>query len=195
MSALSRVKPFIAAKETHALISIYNAIVRPYFACCSEVGDVFGEIQSKGLQKLQNRAARTISNMSNDVDHSILCALGRKPLDIMRKKPKETMMYKTLNGIGPESLTVERPLYKYKEVSQPLYTYKNEITNYKLRSISSGLYLPQPRTNSMKNSFMYDGAKLWNSISNEIRECQSLSCFQKIKKEYCCSHFRNKYTI
>jgi hypothetical protein len=88
----------------------------------------------------------------------------------MRKKPKATMMYKTLNGIGPESLTVERPLYKYKEVSQPLYTYKNEITNYKLRSISSGLYLPQPRTDSMKNSFMYDGAKLWNSISNEIRE-------------------------
>ena len=101
------------------------------------------KIQSKRLQKLQNRAARTISNMSNDVDHSIaLCALGWKPLNIMRKKAKATMMYKTLNGIGPESLT-------------NLFTYKNEITNYRLRSISSGLCLPQPRTNSMKNSFMY----------------------------------------
>jgi hypothetical protein len=93
----------------------------------------------------------------------------------MRKKAKATMMYKTLNGIGPESLT-------------NLFTYKNEITNYRLRSISSGLCLPQPRTNSMKNSFMYDGAKLWNSIPNEItisyeideiRESKSLSCFQK----------------
>ena len=37
---------------------------------------------------------------------------------------------------------------------------------YRLRSISSGVCLPQPRTNSMKNSFMYDGAKLWNSIPN-----------------------------
>ncbi len=54
-----------------------------------------------------------------------------------------------LNGIGPESLT-------------NLFTYKNKITNYRLRSISSGLCPPQPRTNSMKNSFMYDGAKLWN---------------------------------
>jgi hypothetical protein len=53
------------------------------------------------------------------------------------------------------------------------------LTNYRLRSISSGLCLPQPRTNSMKNSFMYDGAKLWNSIPNEIRESKSLSCFQK----------------
>jgi hypothetical protein len=73
ISALRRVKPFIAERDT--LISIYNAIVRPYFDYCSEVWNVFGEIQSKRLQKLQNRAARTISNMSNDVDHSIaLCA-------------------------------------------------------------------------------------------------------------------------
>jgi hypothetical protein len=31
----------------------------------------------------------------------------------------------------------------------------------------------------MKKSFMYDGAKLWNSIPNEIRESKSPSCFQK----------------
>ena len=75
ISASRRVKPFIAERNT--LISIYNAIVRPYFDYCSEVWDVFGEIQSKRLQKLQNRAARTILNMSNDVDHyTALCALG-----------------------------------------------------------------------------------------------------------------------
>ena len=75
------------------------------------------------------------------------------------------MMYKTLNNIGPESLT-------------KLFHCKNETTKYNLRNISGSLCLPQPRTNSMKNSFMYDGAKLWNSISKEIRESKSLSCFQ-----------------
>jgi hypothetical protein len=75
-------------------------------------------------------------------------------------------MYKTLNKIGPQSLT-------------NLFTYKKNITNYKLRNISSGLCLPQPRTNNMKKSFMHDGAKLWNSIPNEIRESKSLSFFQK----------------
>ncbi len=55
ISALRRVKPFIAERDT--LTSIYNAIVRPYFDYCSEVWDVFGEIQSRRLQKLQNRAA------------------------------------------------------------------------------------------------------------------------------------------
>jgi hypothetical protein len=75
-------------------------------------------------------------------------------------------MYKTLNKIDPESLT-------------NLFTHKNNITNYKLQNISSGLYLPQPRTNNMKKSFIYDGAKLWNTIPSEIRESKSLSCFQK----------------
>ena len=165
ISALRRVKPYIAERET--LISIYNASVRPYFDYCSEVWDVFGETQCKRLQKLQNRTARIVSNMSNDEDHSIaLRALGWEPLDIMRKKAKAKMMYKTLNKLGPESLS-------------NLFTYKNEITNYKLRNVSSGLCLPQPRTNSMKKSFMYDGAKLWNSIPNKIRESKSLSCFQK----------------
>ena len=35
--------------------------------------DVFGETQSKRLQKLQNRAARILMNMSNDVHHAFCC--------------------------------------------------------------------------------------------------------------------------
>ena len=89
-----------------------------------------------------------------------------RALDIMRKKAKARMMYKTLNKIGPKSQT-------------NLFTFKDVITNYSLRNISSGLCLPQPRTNSMKNSFMFDSAKLWSSIPNEIRESKSLARFQK----------------
>ena len=57
-----------------------------------------------------------------------------------------------------------------------LYAYG--IKGYHLRDVSSGLYLPKPRTNSMKNSFMYDGANIWNSIPKEIRESKSLSSFR-----------------
>ena len=163
ISAIRRVKPFVD-KET--LISIYNAIVRPYFDYCCEVWDVFGETQSKRLQKLQNRAARIILNMSNDVNHSIaLCELGWEPLKTLRKKAKAKMMYKVLNKMGPKSLT-------------NLFSYKCEKTNYHLRDISTGLCLPKPRSNNMKNSFMYNGAKLWNSIPKEIRESKSLSSFR-----------------
>ena len=100
---LRRIKPFVD-KET--LISVYNAIVRPHFDYCCEVWDVLGETQSKQLQKLQNRAAQVIMNMSNDIDSSIaLSALGWEPLKLMRKRAKAKLMYKTLNKMGPESLT------------------------------------------------------------------------------------------
>ena len=72
ISAIRRIRPF-ADQDT--IILIYNAIVRPYFDYCSEVWDVFGEAQSKRLQKLQNRAARIILNVSNDADITLLCVL------------------------------------------------------------------------------------------------------------------------
>ena len=166
ISALRRWKEFIDRKT---LVSVYNAIVRPYFDYCCEVWDVFGETQSKRLQKLQklqNRAARIIMNMSNDVHHSVvLQALGWKTLEAEREKAKAKMMYKLLNNMVPQSLT-------------NLFTYKDEVTSYNLRNISSSLCLPHPHTNNMKRSFMYDEAFLWNSIPRDIKESKSLSSFR-----------------
>ena len=163
ISALRRLKEFIDRKT---LVSVYNAIVRPYFDYCCEVWDVFGETQSKRLHKLQNRAARIIMNMSNDVHYSVvLQALGWKTLEAERKKAKAKMMYKLLNNMGPQSLT-------------NLFTYKDEVTSYNLRNISSSLCLPHPHTNNMKRSFMYDGVFLWNSIPRDIKESKSLSSFR-----------------
>ena len=110
-----RVKDFV---DKQTLLSVYNAIVRPYFDYCCEVWDVFGKTQSKRLQKLQNRAARLITNMTNDVDHSLaLQALGWETLEVERKKAKAKMIYKLLNNMGPHSLT-------------NLFTYKGDMTNY-----------------------------------------------------------------
>ena len=115
-------------------------------------------VKHKRLQKLHNRAARIITNLSNDVDHTIaLNELGWEPLKADRRKTKAKMMYKVLNKMGPTSLS-------------NLFTYKDEVTRY---------YLPKPRTNSMKKSFMCNGATTWNSIPKEIRESTSLTLFQR----------------
>ena len=88
-----------------ALVIIYNAIVRPYSIIVAKFGMYLMKYILNDLQKLQNRAARVISSMRNDVDHSVAFhALGWEPLDITRKKAKARMMCKTLNNIGPESL-------------------------------------------------------------------------------------------
>ena len=163
ISALRQIKEFV---EKDTLVSVYNYIVRPYFTYCCEVWDVFGETQSKRLQKLQNRAARIIMNMSNDVDHLVaLDALGWKPLKTERIKAKSKLMFKLLNKMGPKLLT-------------DLFTFKSEVPNYKLRDVESTLCLPQPRTNSLKKSFMFDGAHIWNSLPTEIRESNSIMSFE-----------------
>ena len=75
-----------------------------------------------------------------------MCELGWEPLKTLRKKTKAKMMYKVLNKMGSKSLT-------------NLFSYKCEKTNYHLRDIQTGLCLPKPRSNNMKNSFKYNGAK------------------------------------
>ena len=79
--------------------------------------------------------------MSNDVDHLVaLDALDWNPLKTERIKAKSKLMFKLLNKIGPKSLT-------------DLFTFKSEVTNYKLRDVESTLCFPQPRTNSLEKKF------------------------------------------
>ena len=164
ISALRKLKEYT---DKQTLISIYNALVHPYFTYCCEVWGVLGETQSKRLQKLQNRAAKIIISMGNDVDHcNALQELKWEPLEILRKKAKAKLMFKLLKNAGPNSLT-------------RLFTYKKDITDYNLRNITSCLNVPMPSTNSLKKSFAYDGASVWNSIPAEIRNSKSVSLFQK----------------
>ena len=55
--ALNSIKEYVDQKT---LVSVYNAIVQPYFSFCCEVRNIFGETQSTRLQKLHNRADRII---------------------------------------------------------------------------------------------------------------------------------------
>ena len=91
---------------------------------------LFGETQSKRLQKLQNRAARVILGVSNDANHTIaLHALGWEPVKIEGKKSKGKMIYKISNKMGSQSLI-------------NLFSYESDKTDYPVRDISSSLCLP-----------------------------------------------------
>ena len=85
------------------LISVYmyNALIRPHFDYCTEVWDTLGNGLSYRLQKLQNRAARVVLGMSNDIPGSeALDMLGWEPLETRRAKTKPVHMYKVLNGLA-----------------------------------------------------------------------------------------------
>ena len=163
VGAIRRIRDFV---DRETLISIYNALVRPHFEYCSEVWDTLGIGLSTCLQKLQNRAARIIMGMKNDTPAlEAITALGWETLESYRAKSKALQMYKVLNDLAPNALV-------------NLFMRKSDITDHELRGSSTSLQMPLPRTENMKKSFSYDGAKLWNSLPADLRDSDSLQIFK-----------------
>ena len=76
---------------------------------------------SNRLQKLQNRAARVVLGMSNDINgFEAPGMLGWESLETQRAKAKAVYMYKVLNGLAPNSLN-------------DLFVSKSDRTEYDLR--------------------------------------------------------------
>ena len=73
-----------------------------------------------------------------------------------RAKTKAKTMYKVLNKLAPSPL-------------EKLFEHKRNFTQYNLKGSSTSLQLPQPKTEKLKKSFSYDGAKVWNSLSADVR--------------------------
>jgi hypothetical protein len=81
-------------------------------------------------------------------------------------------MFKILHNMGPNCL-------------KDLFIFKKEILNHNLRDSSTTLRLPKPRSNSLKKSFMYDGAFIWNPLPEIIRESKTLSIFERKIATHC----------
>ena len=98
--------------------------------------------------------------------NDLFLALGWRKLKHQRQVSTAIMMYKTVHGMTPDYLTSK-------------FVSRDEITSYRLRNTENKLVLPLPRTNYLKKSFSYSGAKLWNSLSHDLRSADSLHDFKR----------------
>ena len=93
----------VLPRET--LRTLYTGIVEPHFRYCCSVWGCAGSTEIKQLQKLQNHAARIITNSSYDTPSTkLLEELGWKTIDEVIKIESEIMVYKSLNGLAPQYL-------------------------------------------------------------------------------------------
>ena len=163
IGALKRLRPFIPLDTA---VTLYKALIQPYFEYCSSVWDGLSGQLSDKLQKLQNRAARTITRSSYNTRSAFLRnLLGWESLDIVRKRQKAIMVFKALNGLAPSYLE---------------NLFNRACHSYSLRNVHNSLSLPKLRTDFMKKSFMYSGASLWNSLPEELRAIDSQEYLEKI---------------
>ena len=146
-------------------ITIYNSLIKPWFDYCDVVWDNLPATLAERLQKLQNRAARVITRESYEVRSNSICQrLGWINLTQSRIQHKAITMFKILDNSGPKCL---------KEL------FRQRKTLYGLRQNEYQLQLPKPRTNYMKKTIAYDGAKLWNSLPAHIKGQNTVSSFKR----------------
>ena len=135
------------------LINMYNALVVPYFDYCSPVWGCIGKCQSERLQKLQNRAARIITNSDYMTPSScLLHDLGWDTLEKRRTKQLAITMYNVVNEHFPLGL-------------HELFQTTSQVHTYNLRESAHNLFIPRPLSEAGKRSLHYRGAILWNSLS------------------------------
>ena len=68
----------------------------------------FFRVSLDGLQRLQNRAVRVLTNTCYDADaNQLLKELGWDNLETRRQKLKAEMVYKSLNGLAPQLFVLE----------------------------------------------------------------------------------------
>ena len=100
---LKHAKKFVP-KET--LIQMYKGIVEPHFPYCCLVWGSCGENRLRMLQKLQNRAARIVSNSSYDTSATLLIKnLKWLTVTDIIKSETATMTYRAMTGLPPSYLS------------------------------------------------------------------------------------------
>ena len=163
IGVLRRLKPLLPQST---LVMIYNSLAQPYFDYCSIVWDSLGKGLGQKLQRLQNRAARIITESDYNIRSSdILTSLNWTNLETRRTQQFKTFMYKTVNNMVPSYLSGK-------------FTSTSMIHEHSLRGSNHKLFVPRPLTESLKKSFSYRGATLWNDIPVELTRVQSLAEFK-----------------
>ena len=94
-----------------------------------------------------------------------LAELQWKTLIERRAQFVASQMYKITHDLAPKRLCT-------------IFHETPSSRHYNLRGSSTKLYLPQPKTDYLKKSLSYRGAKMWNRLSDDLRNKESLAAFK-----------------
>ena len=128
----------------NSLKTLYTSIVEPHFLYCCAVWGCCGTTEISKLQKLQNRAARIITNSSFDASSKPLIQnLGWKTVNDVIKHESMTMVYKSINNIAPPYMN-------------DMFTRNSQDATRQLRNTNTDLKLPKKRTCNGQKSFSFE---------------------------------------
>ena len=152
---------------------LYKTPVEPYFRYCNTTWGTCNSSSLDRLQVLQKRASRTVAGVKYEgTDHAKLL----KELDWVNVRElieydTASLVYKIENDLASTQM-------------KNMFMKSSEVHAYSTRSAASGdFHLPKRNLNIGKASFSYHGVYIWNQLPVQIREAQSIKCFQNCLKE------------
>ena len=134
------------------LNSMYKGIVEPHFNDCCSVWGSCGTTKLNKLQKLQNRAARIVTDSDFDTSAAPLIQdLGWPTIGQLIHRETSTMTYKCLNQLAPAYLS-------------DCFSKLSDSHSQFIRNSETDVHIPRVRTSNGQKSFAYCGAKVWNDL-------------------------------
>ena len=146
---------------------IYFSFIRPLLKYADVVWDNCTQYEANELEKIQHEAARIVSGATKLVSiERLLKEVGWDTLSCRRKKHKQILFYKMINGLCPDYLSSLVPP-----------TVGNN-TAYSLRNASDYKYI-RSNTQSYYNSFLPSVVRDWNELPHTTRNAPSISAFKR----------------
>ena len=122
------------------------------------------------LQKLQNRAARIVTNSSYDSSASALIkTLNWPTVADMIKVETACMVYKSINDLAPDYLS-------------EIFTKNSACSRKNLRNTATDLQVPLMKTCNGQRAFSYCGARVWNHLDLEVKQASPFKAFKDAVK-------------
>ena len=145
---------------------LYNAAISSRLNYCDSIWDNCG-VRNR-IQTIQNRCARRIlCQKPGTTAAPLLKELGWLTLAKKRKLHKCVLMHKLLKGEGPDKLL---------EMLEPL---KHTAEIATRATTNNNLWIPAHNTNYMSYSYIYDAARLWNTIPLKLKQIKNSRTFKE----------------
>ena len=167
---LSKMRKFI---NKDVLNMLYFSLVQPIidYAC-----SVWGQCSNNAIDKLsrlQKRAARVVTgNFDYTSSHGEVIVRDLKWQSFQQRRDYfiATMMFKCIHGLAPTHMINELEMV----CERHAYSTRN--------AESLNVVVPKPNLECFKRSFRFSGAKVWNSLPNNLQNLQSVNSFKQLYK-------------
>ena len=168
INALKRLSKFTTFESRMA---IFRSFIMSNFNYCSLVWHACGVQITRKLEKLQERALRFVYLYKVSSYDDLLTKANLTTLHLGRLKMLAPEVYKSVHKLNPPYI-------------QEIYKTKTTITHRRLRG-QNNLHIPRVNSTTYGlNSSAYQGAKIWNGLSQDLKSAISLDSFKRLLRTW-----------